>query len=124
MRRCRVRVSLSVPRLAVSCPSCEASRSGPPCCHKGLRAHSHVSSALSRLLRHAVEALRRPRPQTERCKVGCGVSLCGTTLYLHVIRMVTVLQHFLSVLTCSQAYVMASQSLQKHNIQHAAVRLR
>lgn len=36
VRVCR----FSVPRLVVSCPSCEASRSSPPRCPEGLRAHS------------------------------------------------------------------------------------
>lgn len=47
---------------------------GPPCCHKGLRAYSHASFALSRPPLHATEALGAlsppPRLQTEQCKVG------------------------------------------------------
>lgn len=57
-----VRVSLSVPRLAVPCPSCEASRNGPPCGKKGLGAHSRVSFAPTLPPLHAIEALGRPPP--------------------------------------------------------------
>lgn len=61
------------------------------------------------------------RLQTERSKVGYELSLGRMTLYSRASRIVAVPQH-LSVLTRSQACVIASQSLQKHNTQHVPVR--
>lgn len=101
-----VRVSLSVPRLAVSGPSCAESRSSPLCRHKRRPSIFTCVFCLVSSFAARCRGSKAFRLQTEQGKVGCGISVGGMALYLHVIRIVTVLQH-LSVLTCGQAYVIA-----------------
>lgn len=92
-----VRVPLAVPRLAVPCPSCEASRSSQSASQPLSQRHPSVFTCVSRpagsppARRRGFKRDAPLRPHTERRKVRLWALM---TLYLHVTRMISVLQHF------------------------------
>lgn len=128
---CGVLVSLSVRRLAVSCPSCETGWSAPLCCHAGLpsaftcvRRRFPCPAARHRGFRAPPDLLLHPLPPAvwavQGRLVGCRWGGWNDAVKYMPLALLSIPQRR-SVLMCSRACVSAAgRVLQKHDIDPAA----